>query len=114
MAEISIGREKNEQIKGLISSKWLFFVSQYNSSLSNFRALRQVVAETEKKITDRQTHRQTDINKHNYRNGNSIYPLCTSNREYNNNNNNNSNNNNNNNNDNNNNNVGFIKVVCAL
>ena len=46
---------------------WLFFVTQYNLSLSsfvlNFRILSQVVAEkslTEKKFTDRQTNKQTN------------------------------------------------------
>ena len=29
-------RKKNEQIKGLISHRWLFFDTQYNSSLSSF------------------------------------------------------------------------------
>ena len=47
--EISLERKKNEQIKGLISNMWLFFVTQYNSSRSsfvqNFRILTQVVAE---------------------------------------------------------------------
>ena len=54
---------------------WLFFVTQYNSSLSsfvpNFRILTQVVAEkslTEKKLTNRQT------NKHNYRKGKNYIP----------------------------------------
>ena len=50
MKEIIIGeKEKYEQIKGLISNMWLFFVAQYNSSLSsfvpNFRILIQVVPE---------------------------------------------------------------------
>ena len=60
--------EKNDQIKGLISNMWLFFVTQYNLSLSsfvpNFRILSQVVAQkslTEKKClqTDKPTDRQT-------------------------------------------------------
>ena len=66
---------KNEQIKGLISNMWLFFVTQYNSSLSsfvpNFRTLTQVVAEksmTEKKFTNKQT------DKHNYRKGKNYIP----------------------------------------
>ena len=45
----SLKRKKNEVIKGLISKMWLFFVTEYNSSLPsfvpNFRALSQVVAE---------------------------------------------------------------------
>ena len=55
----------NEQIKGLISNMWLFFVffvTQYNSSLSsfvqNFRVLSQVVAEKSDRknsYTDRQS-----------------------------------------------------------
>ena len=78
-------REKNEQIKGLISSMCLFFVTQYNSSLSrfvlNFRILTQVDAEkslTKKKFTDRQTDRQTD--KHSYRKAKTIqvYPIYNS------------------------------------
>ena len=55
--KFSLERKKNEEIKGLISKMWMFFVTQYNSSLPsfvpNFRALSQVVAEkslTEKKI----------------------------------------------------------------
>ena len=66
--KFSSERKKNEQIKGLISNMWLGFVTQYNSSLSsvvqNFRTRSQVVAEkclTEKKFTDRQTNRQTNI-----------------------------------------------------
>ena len=58
---------------------WLFFVTQYNSSLSsfvpNFRILTQVVAEkslTKKKFTDRQTNKQTD--KHDYRKGKNYIP----------------------------------------
>ena len=58
---------------------WLFFATQYNSSLSsfvlNFRILTQVVAEeclTEKNY--RQTNQET--HKHNYRKGkNSIPPI---------------------------------------
>ena len=53
----SLNRKKNEQIKGLISNMCLFFVTQYDSSLSsfvpNFRIQSQVVAEkslTEKKV----------------------------------------------------------------
>ena len=68
MLKFSLERKKNEQIKGLIINMWLFFVTQYNSSLSSFvpsfRVLSQVVAEkslTEKKFTDRQTNRQTNI-----------------------------------------------------
>ena len=56
----SLERKQNEQIKGLISNMWLFFVMQYNSSLSsfvpNFRILSQEVAKkslTEKKFTDK-------------------------------------------------------------
>ena len=56
-------------IMGLISNMWLFFVTQYNSSVSsfvsNFRILTQVVAEKslteKKKFTDRQTNTQTNI-----------------------------------------------------
>ena len=48
-------RKENEQIKGLIRYMWLFFVTQYNSSLSsfvpNFRILSQVVAE--KSLTEK-------------------------------------------------------------
>ena len=48
-------RKKNEEIKGLISKMWLFFVTQYNSSLPsfvpNFRARSQVVAE--KSLTEK-------------------------------------------------------------
>ena len=67
--------KKNEQIKELISDMWLlFFVAQYNISLSscvpNLRIISQVVAEifiTEKKLTS----------KHNYRKGkNYIPPIC--------------------------------------
>ena len=58
---------KNVQIKGLISNMWLFFVTQYNSSLSsfvpNFRIISQVVAE--KSLTEKSLDRQTK--KHNYR-----------------------------------------------
>ena len=46
---------------------WLFFVTQYNTSLSsfvpNFRILTQVAAEkslTEKKFTDKQTDKKTN------------------------------------------------------
>ena len=61
MTEISLERKKNEQIKGLISNVWLFFVvTQNNLSLSsfvpNFRILSQVVAEkslTEKSSLER-------------------------------------------------------------
>ena len=46
---------KNEEIKGLICKMWLFFVTQYNSSLPsfvpNFRALSQVVAK--KSLTEK-------------------------------------------------------------
>ena len=55
--KFSLERKKNEQIKGLINNMWLFFGTQYNSSLSsfvpNFRILSQVVAEkslTEKNV----------------------------------------------------------------
>ena len=72
-------RERNKQIKGLISNMWLFFVTQYNSSLSsfvpNFKILTQVVAEkslTKKKFTDRLTDKQAD--KHNYRKGKNYIP----------------------------------------
>ena len=68
---------------------WLFFVTQYNSSLSsfvpNYRILTQVVAEkslTEKKVyrqTDRQTDRQTNIITEKAK---TIYPLYTSHRGY--------------------------------
>ena len=69
-------------MKGLISNMWLFFVTQYNLSLSsfvpNFKFLIQVDAEkslTEKKFTDRQTDRQTNkTNKHNYRKGKNYIP----------------------------------------
>ena len=56
---------------------WLFFVTQYNSSLSsfvpNFRILTLVAEKslTEKKFTDKQ-NRQTD--KHNYRKGKNYIP----------------------------------------
>ena len=36
VVKVSLEREKNEQIKGLISNIRLFFVIQYNSSLSSF------------------------------------------------------------------------------
>ena len=53
--KFSLERKKNEQIKVLISNMWLFFVTQYNSSLSsfvpNFRILTQVFAE--KSLTER-------------------------------------------------------------
>ena len=46
------------QIKELISNMWLFFVTQYNLSLSsfvpNFRILSQVVAE--KSLTEKNVH----------------------------------------------------------
>ena len=67
---------------------WLFFVTQYNSSLSsfvpNFRILSQVVAEkslTEKKSLqkNRQTDRQTNIITEKAK---TIYPLYTSYRGY--------------------------------
>ena len=64
MTEISIEeKEKNEQIKGLISNMWLFlFVTQYSSSLSgfvpNFRILTKVVAE--KSLTEKKVYRQTN------------------------------------------------------
>ena len=80
--KFSFERKKNEQIKGLMSNIWLFFVTQYNSSLSsfvpNFRILSQEVAEkslTEKKVykqTNKQTDRQTD--KHSYRKGKNYIP----------------------------------------
>ena len=59
MKEIIIGeKEKYEQIKGLISNMWLFFVAQYNSSLSsfvpNFRILIQVVPE--KSLREKNVH----------------------------------------------------------
>ena len=48
-------RKKNKQIKGLISNMWLFFFTQYNSSLSSFvpnlRILTQIVAE--KSLTEK-------------------------------------------------------------
>ena len=52
-------RERNmNQIKELISNMWLFFVTQYNLSLSsfvpNFRILSQVVAE--KSLTEKNVH----------------------------------------------------------
>ena len=73
---------------------WLFFVTQYNSSLSNFvpnfKILTQVVAEkslTEKKFTDRQTNQQTDKPTDRQTNiitekAKTIYPLYTSYRGY--------------------------------
>ena len=84
MTQVSIGeKEKNEQIKGLISNMWLFFfVKQYNSSLSSFvpkfRILTQVVAV--KSLTEKKVYRQTD--KHNYRKGKTKYRLYTSYRGY--------------------------------
>ena len=65
---------------------WLFYVTQYNSSLSscipNFRFQSQVVAEkslTEKKLqTDKQTDKQTVTEK-----AKTIHPLYTSYRGYN-------------------------------
>ena len=79
-------RKKNEQIKGLVGNMQLFFVTQYNSSLSsfvsNFRILTQVIAEktlTEKKFTDRKTDRQTNIITEKAK---TIYPLYTSYRGY--------------------------------
>ena len=75
-------KEKNEQIKGLISNMKLFFVTQYNSSLSsfvpNFRILTGVVAEnylTEKKFTNRQNNIVTEKAK-------TIHSLYTSYRGY--------------------------------
>ena len=87
-----LDKKKNEQIKGLISIMWLFFL--HNSSLSsfvpNFRILTQVVAEkslTEKKFTDRKTDRQTDrqtnIITDKAEKAKTIYPLYTSYRGYN-------------------------------
>ena len=69
---------------------WLFFVTQYNSSLSsfvpNFRILTQVVAEkslTDKKFTDRQTNQQTDRQTNIItEKAKTIYPLYTSYRGY--------------------------------
>ena len=59
---ITLERKKNEQIKGLISNMWLFFVTRYNSSLSsfvtNFRILSQEVAE--KSLTEKKVYKQTD------------------------------------------------------
>ena len=56
--EFSLERKKKEQIKGLICYMWLFFVTQYNSSLSsfvpNFKILTQVVAE--KSLTEKNIH----------------------------------------------------------
>ena len=72
-----------EQIKGLISNIWLFFATQYNSSLSSFvpsfRILSQVVAE--KSLTEKslQTSKQTNIITENAK---TIYPLYTSYRGY--------------------------------
>ena len=62
---------------------WLFFVTQYNSSISssvpNFRILTQVDADkslTEKSLqTDKQTDKQTNIIKEKVK---TIYPLYTS------------------------------------
>ena len=65
---------------------WLFFFTQYDSSLSsfipNFRALSQVVAEkplTEKKFTDKQTDKQTNLITEKAK---TIYPLYISYRGY--------------------------------
>ena len=56
--EIFIREKENAQIKGLICNMWLFFVTQYNSSLlsfiPNFRILSQVVIE--KSLTDKNVH----------------------------------------------------------
>ena len=56
--KFSLERKKNEQIKGLICNVWLFFVTQYNSSLSsfvtNFRILSQAVAENS--LTKKNVH----------------------------------------------------------
>ena len=65
---------------------WLFFVTQYNSSLSsfvpNFRILNQVVAERSLTKKSLQKNRQTD--KHDYRKRKkTICPLYTSYRGYN-------------------------------
>ena len=54
----SLERKKNEQIKGLICNMWLFFLTQYNLSLSSFvqifRILTQVVLE--KSLTENNVH----------------------------------------------------------
>ena len=46
---VRIFQQRERKIKGLISNTWLFFVTQYISSLSslvtNFRIISQVVAE---------------------------------------------------------------------
>ena len=72
-----------------MSNMQLFFITQYNASLSsfvpNFRILTQVVAEkslTEKKSlqTNKQTDKQTY--KHNYRKGKNYIPLYTSYQAY--------------------------------
>ena len=69
-------RKKYGQIKGLINTMWLFFVTQYNSSQSSFvpniRILSQVVAEksAEKSL---QSDRKKD--KHSYRKGKNYIPL---------------------------------------
>ena len=85
--EISIG-EKEKWTNKETDKQYVavFFVTQYNSSLSsfvpNFRALSQVVAEkslTEKKVY-RQTDRQTNIITEKAK---TIYPLYTSYRGYN-------------------------------
>ena len=64
VTEISIGEKKNEQITGLISNMWLFFCYTIQLiTIKLYTKFPQVVAEkslTEKKITDRQTNRQTD------------------------------------------------------
>ena len=77
MTEISIGEKEKLTNKGT-DKKYVavFFVTQYNSSLSsfvpNFRVLTHIVAEkslTKKKFTDKQT------DKHNYRKGKNYIPL---------------------------------------
>ena len=56
----SLIRKKNEQIKGLISNVCLFFVTQYDSSLSsfvpNFRILSKVVV-AEKSLTEKKVYK---------------------------------------------------------
>ena len=61
----SLEGKKNEQIKELISNMLLFFVTQYNSSLSrfvpNFRTLSQVVVE--KSLTEKSSLERKKMNK---------------------------------------------------
>ena len=58
VTEFPLERKKSEQIRRLISNMWLFFVTQYNSSLSsfvpNFRIIIGVV--TEKSLTEKNFH----------------------------------------------------------